>query len=137
MTFLKTKVEVFLPIRPRNLYDPSVDINKLLSNVLFIYSSKLNGFPICYSILGISSSGKILEDGKVYINCLIEFCIIKVVENLKMSCNDGYILGTIPVFIEDLEEEKRNSFTGDFFVKNSDNSKIIGISTAEPEDSDF
>lgn len=131
MGFEKVKIEIYLAIRPKHLHDPSESIFKQLSKNLLIYSSTLGGFPLSFTIEGVFQSGRVLEDGSVYVNCLIEFCVLKIVPSATMYCTDGSLMGIFPVVVDDDE-----GYTGDFAVKGVAKGKIIGRPSHQ-EDSDF
>lgn len=131
MNFEKNRVEIYLAIRPRHLQDPSESIFRQLSKRLLMYSSVLSGFSLSFTIEGIFHTGKILEDGSVYINCLIDFCVLKITPGSVMFCTDGSLMGIFPVVVDDDVK-----YTGDFVVKSVTMGKIVGKKLHQ-EDSDF
>lgn len=132
MNFEKMKVEIYLAIRPKHLRDPSESIFKQLSRNLLVHSSVLGGLPLSFTIEGVFQSGRILEDGSVYVNCLIEFCVLKVVPSTAMYCMDGSLMGIFPVVVDGDEK-----YTGEFAVKSVTKGKIVGGKSSHQEDSDF
>lgn len=131
MVFEKIKLEIYIAIRPRFLNDPSTSIFQQLSENLLTYSHALQGFPLSFTIEGIFESGKMLENGAIYVNCLIEFVVLKIIPNSSMYCSNGTLYGIFPVLVDD-----NSAFTGEFTVKEYKNS-IIGTERRAEEESDF
>lgn len=133
MSFAKIQIEIYLVVKPRYLNEPAVGIFKDLSQYLLRYSRILSGIPLSFEIEGVKPTGKILEDGSIYANCLVSFCVFAVGPGSILHAIDGYVCGVFPVTIDENE-----SFTGDFMVKSMEDSKLIGsISNVMIEDSDF
>jgi len=132
MSFEKIKVEIFIPIRPRLLSDPSTSIFQQLSKNLLRYSNSLGGFPMSFTIEGIFESGQILEDGSIYVNCLIDFCVLKIIPHEQMYCSNGALYGIFPVIVDE-----DNAYTGEFAVKGFSKNVIIGTQKGIEEESDF
>ena len=132
MAFEKVQLEIYLLVKPRFLNEPSVGIFKELSQYLLKYSHILSGYPLSFEIEGVKPTGKILEDGSIYANCLISFCVFGVGKGSILTSVNGYVSGVFPVVVDGNE-----NFTGDFMVKSVEETGLIGTESKIEEESDF
>lgn len=132
MAFEKTQIEMMLVTRPKFLNDPSTGIFKDLSRYLFKYSYILDAFPFSFEIEGVKPTGRILDDGSVYTDCLVSFTSFKCSPGDILHASDGYVCAVFHSIVDGSD-----SFTGDFRVTSIENDKILGTSSNVEEDSDF
>lgn len=132
MVFQKIKMELGLAISPKYLNDPSTSIFKQLSKHLLQYSNILSGFPLSFNIEGVLPAGKILENGCVFVNCLVTFCTFRVVPGDTLYCTDGIVCGIFNVSVE-----KEENFNGEITVTKINKDNIEGIKCKSEEESDF
>jgi hypothetical protein len=148
LLFNSVKMEIFLVIRPKYLNEPAVGIFKDISQFLLKYSQILSGFPLSFEIEGVKPTGKILEDGSIYANCLINFCVFSVKPGTVLQSVDGYVNGIFPVEMtqegnDNFEAGGNNGvqrFTGDFVVKKIEEEKLFGgrmVNGIEEEEDEF
>lgn len=132
MAFEKVQLELFLVVKPKFLNEPAVGIFKELSQYLLKYSHILSGFPLSFEIEGVKPTGKILEDGSIYANCLISFCVFGVGKGSILTSVNGYVCSVFPVVVDESD-----NFTGDFLVKSIEENRLIGTESKIEEESDF
>ncbi len=127
--FYIIKATIYLTIYPKFLNDPFICIYKQLSKFLLTYSKTFDGIMLSFTIQGITPNGRILDDGSVYVNTLIEACVLKIKVGDKIQATDGMYMNTFSC-----EVDKEDSFNGEFIVKNIHiNGKIIGTGIMEEE----
>lgn len=128
-SFCKIKIEIFFSIHPRFLSDPSQSIYHQLKGCLFKYSKSLNGFPLSFSLEGVTPWGQILDDGSVYVNTLVEFCVLKIVPGDSITSHEGLLMNVFPCIVDEDE-----SFTGSFrFTGVEKGNKIQGTTIRAEE----
>lgn len=133
MSFEEVQIEIYLVVKAKYLNEPAVGIFKDLSQYLLRYSRILSGFPLSFEIEGVKPTGKILADGSIYANCLVSFCVFGVGPGSILHSVNGYVCGIFPVTVDQDED-----FTGDFMIKDIEESRLIGSKTAiADEESDF
>ncbi|ELA42122.1 uncharacterized protein VICG_00763 [Vittaforma corneae ATCC 50505] len=132
MGFEKVKMELGMSIRPKYLNDPSTSIFKQLCKHLLQYSYNLSGFPLSFTIEGVLPAGKILEDGSVYVDCLVSFYIFRVSPGDVLCSVNGNVCGIFSALVGNEE-----NYTGDIIVKGVDRDKILGMKSAMEEESGF
>lgn len=93
MSFLQTaKIKIECRIPPKGLSDIPTHINLYLNELLFKYSSKVNGIVLSYNVVGVSNKNRIYSDCPyVFIECLVDFLIFKTD---IVYVNDGMVLNT-------------------------------------------
>lgn len=128
--FARIKLQIYLPIAPKFLQDPSLCIHEKVSRLLLKYSKRISGIPLSFVIEGITPLGRILDGGGVYVNTLLEFCVLKIIPGNYISSVDGMYLNTFPC-----EVDKEDGHTGSFRVKSIErNGKIVGTNISEEDD---
>lgn len=128
--FCVTKATVYLSIYPKLFNDPYQCIHKQISRFLLQYSKILSGILFSFNIEGIIPKGKILEDGSVYINTLIEACVLKIAEGDEIEAVDGMYMKIFTCVVD-----KEENFNGTFIVKKIEkNGKIFGTGINEEEE---
>ena len=78
-SFKISTVEMFVPIHPKFLINDkniSYAIFSELSTVLFVPSKIVKGTPITFKVKGIVRKGRILDNGYVVCNILVEFLVL-------------------------------------------------------------
>lgn len=127
--FSKVLIEIFLPIAPRSLLDPSSCVFHQLSKLMLKHSVILAGIPISFKIEGITPYGRILDDGSVYVNTLVELCVLKISPGDHVESNDGLYAGIFPC-----EVDGDDCYSGGLRVKSiSGAGKIAGTNLSEDE----
>lgn len=128
-TFKKVRTEIHFSIHPRYLSDPSQSIYNQLNSYLFKYSRSIGGFPLSFSLEGVTPWGKINDDGSVYVNTLVDFCILKLIPNNIIRSEDGIVMNVFPCVVDG-----NQSYTGEFRVCNiEERNKIMGTTIALEE----
>lgn len=132
MGFEKVKMELGVAIRPKYLNDPSTSIFKHLCKYLLQYSYILDGFPLSFNIEGVLPAGTILEDGSVYVDCLVTFYIFRVSPGDVLCSVNGSVYGIFNTLVDGEE-----SYTGDIVVKSIDRDTILAAKSTIEDDSEF
>lgn len=117
MNLSKLKLQISTKISPVNFNNPEIEINKQLSSMLFKYSYKLLGIPLCYQIVGIYPVGNlILDNCCVFLTTVVEYDVLKIKVGDFITVNEGSYFKIFSVVIGD----DRN-YTGRIKVIDVDN----------------
>ncbi|CAD25334.1 hypothetical protein [Encephalitozoon cuniculi GB-M1] len=100
-------------IDPELLVNPEKAVSKHIASNLLIYSHKINGVPLSFSIKGMERTGPIVSSvGSVAVAVHVEYVVLTLPIGEVMSSIEGRTLG---IFSTDIDGSKE--YTGNFVVK--------------------
>ncbi|KAM0676187.1 hypothetical protein GVAV_000150 [Gurleya vavrai] len=91
-SLMQLKIQIQIP--PFALKDPQSYFHVFLQSFLLKYSHKLQGIPVSYEILGMSTRGELFNDCPfVFCPCLVDFVVYNIKNGDVVNVNNDFILG--------------------------------------------
>ncbi|KAI5149525.1 hypothetical protein ENBRE01_0959 [Enteropsectra breve] len=125
-TLYKMQLQMGMIISSKYLKDPMSCIQKQLDKYILKYSKSLSGIPLCLAAEGITPTGKIMQNGDIYVKALVSIILLKFKDGDAIEIRNGLLCGIFSCAVDG-----NDNFTGSFKITHVESSgKIIGT-TAE------
>lgn len=112
MTQLRSvKMSVPVEVDPEDLCDQDKAIGRKAASYLLVYSHKVGGVPLAYTVMGTADTGSISWNGGVVVTALLEYVVLKISPGDVMVSVRGMALGVFQVDVDGNEE-----YDGEFVV---------------------